>query len=544
MQSGPIPTGFVTPSRPPRGRPPAHSRVPQGVAPHRSRSFPSLLYGSRSRASDRVTRAAAKKRPDISRRNATGRPEAGFDRFDLRPELLQAVSEAGFTATRPIQEEALPPALAGRDVLGLAQTGTGKTAVFVLPILQRLLGGRRPGPRALIVAPTRELAAQVQGEFERLAVHTPITSTAVFGGVPIPRQVRALGRRPDVVVACPGRLLDLLERGALRLDAVEVLVLDEADHMFDMGFLPDVRRILRALPSRRQNLMFSATMPREIRQLADRVLRKPVVVDVGHSQPAETIEHALYPLAEGQKVGALERLLAGPEFRSAIVFLRTKRRAKRLAQRLDERGHAAAALQGNMSQPQRRRALEGFRAGTFDVLVATDIAARGLDIAGVSHVVNFDVPNTPDAYTHRIGRTGRSEQTGTAFTFVTPADAGSVHDIERRLGSAIERRQLAELGPIESTNLNRAKAGRRGQQPRAARRRGAARPLRRLPAVRPEVRQEAPQAAPRPAPVQLPAFGSGVLDDRAQERKSRASERARGPRRGGSAPRSRRRRRA
>ena len=337
----------------------------------------------------------------------------------------------------------------------------------MLPILQRLLSQPRPGPRALVVTPTRELAAQVHAEFERLARHTRLTATAVFGGVPIARQTRALRRRPEVVVACPGRLLDLLGRGGLRLDGVEVLVLDEADHMFDMGFLPDVRRILDALPRRRQNLLFSATMPREIRGLADRILYKPAVVELAHSRPAETVDHALYPLAEGQKVVALGRLLGHPSFSSAIVFLRTKRRTKKLAQQLDRAGHRAVALQGNMSQSQRDRALRGFRSGRYDVLVATDIAARGLDIAGVSHVVNFDVPNTPDAYTHRIGRTGRSGLAGTAFTFATPDDREALRAIEQRLGEPIARRDPEELGlppmPRASRATARTHAGGRGR---------------------------------------------------------------------------------
>jgi ATP-dependent RNA helicase RhlE len=428
---------------------------------------------------------------------------------------LKAVAEAGFTTPRPIQAQALPPALEGRDVLGLAQTGTGKTAAFVLPILQRLLSDRRPGPRALVVAPTRELAAQIQADFARLAKYTPFSSTVVYGGVSLARQVQALRRHPDVVVGCPGRLLDLLGQGALRLERIEVLVLDEADHMFDMGFLPDVRRILRALPPRRQNLLFAATMPREIRGLADSVLQDPAQVELAHSRPAETIAHALCPLAEDHKVAVLERLLAGPDFRSAIVFLRTKRRAKRLAERLDARGHRAVALQGNMSQPQRERALQGFREGRFDVLVATDIAARGLDIAGVSHVVNFDVPNTPDAYTHRIGRTGRSEQLGTAFTFVTPADAEAVRAIEKRLGAPIARHRLAEHGALERVPLGGTKSGRRTTPARVH---GGPRPARggeRQPTrswrgfARP-----AAQAVPQPASESPAAFGQGVVDAR------------------------------
>jgi ATP-dependent RNA helicase RhlE len=255
-------------------------------------------------------------------------------------------------------------------------------------------------------------------------------------------------------VACPGRLLDLLGRRALRLDRIAVLVLDEADHMFDMGFLPDVRRILAALPTERQNLLFSATMPPEIRGLADAVLRRPAVVELGHSKPAATIAHALVPLAEHAKQPVLEQLFASPDFRSAIVFLRTKRRARLLAQRLLARGHRAIALQGNMSQAQRERALRGFRERRFDVLVATDLAARGLDIAGVSHVVNFDVPGTPDAYTHRIGRTGRSGASGQAFTFVTPGDASAVRAIERRLGAVIERRNPIGVAPSGTRPVN------------------------------------------------------------------------------------------
>ena len=449
----------------------AHSRIHGWIAPHTKNRPRCCCMGPYPQVSPLFHCVAAPKKRDriIPRRKTGGRPKAGFDRFDLRPELRQAIADAEYTEPRPIQDKALPPALEGRDVLGLAQTGTGKTAAFVLPILERLLAGRRPGPRALVVAPTRELASQVHSEFERLARHTPIKATAIFGGVPIPRQVRALRQRPEVIVACPGRLLDLMNQGALHLDGVEVLVLDEADHMFDMGFLPDVRRILRALPERRQNLLFSATMPREIRKLADAVLQRPAVIELANARPAETIDHALYPLAELDKVGALEKLLSDKGFRSAIVFLRTKRRVKTLAQRLEKHGHSAVALQGNMSQPQRERALSGFRSGQYSILVATDIAARGLDIAGVSHVINYDVPNTPDAYTHRIGRTGRSEQSGIAFTFVTDEDRASIRAIEKRLGAPIERRPLAELGTIRPSSL---KPTRKGAPQRSGSRRG------------------------------------------------------------------------
>ena len=275
-----------------------------------------------------------------------------------------------------------------------------------------------------------------------LGSFTPIRSTAIFGGVTASKQIRALQRRPEVVVACPGRLLDLHQQGEIDLREIEVLVLDEADHMFDMGFLPSIRRILAVLPRRRQNLLFSATMPREIRRLTDDVLYKAHVVELQHSAPAETIDHALYPVSDTRKQDLLEHLLDEPDFTSAIVFLRTKSRAKRLALRLDRRGHRAVALQGNMSQGQRERAMQGFRDGRFDVLVATDIAARGIDVAGVSHVINYDVPNTPDAYTHRIGRTGRSERKGKACTMITREDHAQVRAIEKRLGQRIAQVRL------------------------------------------------------------------------------------------------------
>ncbi|MHC4261315.1 MAG: DEAD/DEAH box helicase [Planctomycetota bacterium] len=380
--------------------------------------------------------------PTINQSASAGREASGFDAFDLRPELLRAVRAAGFETPRPIQAQALPPALRGRDVLGLAQTGTGKTAAFALPILTHLQAGHAPKgrqarPRALIVTPTRELSAQVLAECELLGKYTPLGAQAVFGGIPVPRQVRALASRPDILVACPGRLLDLVGQRALSLDAVEILVLDEADHMFDMGFLPDVRRILRALPRERQNLFFSATMPKEIRKLAEEILHRPIRVEIEHGKRAATIEHGLIRLEESDKQGQLRRLLAADDFRSAIVFTRTKARARRLAQKLEKSGHAATALQGNMSQNARNRAMDGFRSGSFDVLVATDIAARGIDVAGVSHVINFDVPNTPEAYTHRIGRTGRAERQGSAFTFATRDDGAQIRAIEKHLGEKI-----------------------------------------------------------------------------------------------------------
>jgi ATP-dependent RNA helicase RhlE len=363
--------------------------------------------------------------------------QAGFKSFRLDAQIERGISAAGFETPRPIQAKTLPAALDGRDVLGLAQTGTGKTAAFVLPILDQLLDRRGRGPRALIVAPTRELALQIHAETEVLAKFTGLTAVTVFGGVGANPQIRALAKNPDIIVACPGRLLDLWRQRAVDFDRIETLVLDEADHMFDMGFLPDIRRILDALPKDRQNLLFSATMPREIRKLADRILYDPHVVELAHSTPIGTIEHVVQHTSQPGKVDLLQHVLRGEDFRSAIVFLRTKHRARRLAEQLTRWGFNAVALQGNMSQGQRTRAMTGFREGRFEILVATDIAARGIDVAAVSHVINFDLPDTPDAYTHRIGRTGRAELNGKAITFVTPDDGSELRAIERRLGQRI-----------------------------------------------------------------------------------------------------------
>jgi ATP-dependent RNA helicase RhlE len=378
-------------------------------------------------------------------------PTTGFDQFELHPDLVRGVRAAGFVEPRPIQFETIPAALEGADVLGLAQTGTGKTAAFALPLLDQILDTPKPGPRALVLAPTRELATQIDAEIRLLAKFTRLKTTRVFGGVSTRAQIDALRRRPEVVVACPGRLLDLLRQRAVRLDDVETLVLDEADHMFDMGFLPDIRRILKALPSERQNLLFSATMPREIRHLADEVLHEPHVVELAGTAPAETVEHALYPVPETRKLGLLEHILAPSDCESAIVFTRTKHRARRLAQQLDKAGHRAVALQGNMTQAQRDRAMSGFRTRRFDILVATDIAARGIDVSGVSYVINYDVPNTPEAYTHRIGRTGRSELEGKACTFVTGEDWSWVRATERMIGDPIPRRQVERFTEAESS---------------------------------------------------------------------------------------------
>ncbi len=377
--------------------------------------------------------------------NAT-MPLSGFDRLKLPDVLLRGVQAAGFGDPRPIQAKTIPAGLAGRDVLGLAQTGTGKTAAFALPILDRILKAQQGGPTALVVAPTRELATQIAEEIKVLAKFTRIKLVTIYGGVSSQHQVKALRKKPGIIVGCPGRILDLLQQGFLRLDRIEVLVLDEADHMFDMGFLPDIRRILAAVPSQRQSLLFSATMPNEICGLANKFLKKPHVVKLAGSAPAQTIDHALCMVPERQKRTLLEQLLSGDNCDSAIVFTRTKYRARRLAEQLGKAGYRAVGLQGNLSQAKRDRAMQGFRARRYDILVATDIAARGIDVSGVSHVINFDVPSTPEAYTHRIGRTGRAELEGVAFTFVTDDDHSWVKATERMIGAPIPRRQTEGFG--------------------------------------------------------------------------------------------------
>ena len=377
-----------------------------------------------------------------SRRSRESGDSGNFIDFVLAPVVARGIADAGFVTPRPIQAQTIPAALEGRDVLGLAQTGTGKTAAFALPILDRLVAARGRGTRALVLAPTRELAMQIDAEIRMLARHTRISTVTVYGGVNANSQIRALRKNPDVIVACPGRLLDLYQQGHVKLSGIEVVVLDEADHMFDSGFLPDIQRILKTLPRERQNLMFSATMPDPIRKLADRILDRPHVAKIAHARPAGTIEHAFYPVAATRKTDLLHHVLNEDEFSSGIVFARTKHRAKRLAQQLSRKGHRAIALQGDMSQPQRDRAMQGFREGRFNILVATDIAARGIDVDNLSHVINYDVPNTPEAYTHRVGRTGRSERTGKAYTFVSKDDQAQVRDIERYSKLRIPRREV------------------------------------------------------------------------------------------------------
>jgi ATP-dependent RNA helicase RhlE len=368
-----------------------------------------------------------------------------FESFDLDARVRAGIQAAGYDQPTPIQQQAIPPILAGHDLLGIAQTGTGKTAAFILPILQRLLANPGRGVRALILAPTRELAEQIHQATRVYGKRTGVRSVAIYGGVGKPKQVEALRRGVEVVIACPGRLLDLAGERSIDLSRVEVLVLDESDRMCDMGFLPDIRRILKLVPTRRQTLFFSATMPDEIRQLADGILRDPVTVQIGVIAPPKSISHALYPVSGGLKKALLLAMLERRAGGRALIFTRTKHRARSLARDLDKQGYRVEALQGNMTQNRRQGAIDGFRGNKYDILVATDVASRGIDVAGIAHVINFDVPDTADAYTHRVGRTGRVDQTGEAFTLAQPEDEPIVRQIERLLGQPFQRRRLAEF---------------------------------------------------------------------------------------------------
>jgi len=371
-----------------------------------------------------------------------GEPSLNFEELNLDRRVLAGVDAAGYTSPTPIQEQAIPVALEGGDVLGLAQTGTGKTACFMLPILQRMITGPRGRIRALIVAPTRELAEQIHQNARELGRNTAIRSLSIYGGVSKLPQAKALRRGADIVVACPGRLLDHVGDGAIDLSSVEILVLDEADTMCDMGFLPDIKRIISHLPKQRQTLFFAATMPPEIRRLSDNILRDPTIVQIGMIAPAKTVSHALYPVTDKLKKKLLLELLQRTPTSRLIIFTRTKIRARRLAGDLENVNYRVAAMQGNLSQNKRQRAIDGFRDGNFDVLVATDLASRGIDVSLVSHVINFDMPNTVDAYIYRIGRTGRMENSGEAYTFMLPEDELMVRKIESVLGMRIERRRL------------------------------------------------------------------------------------------------------
>ena len=365
-----------------------------------------------------------------------------FEQFNLDPRLMTGIRRLGYTEATPIQKSALPVALTGEDLIATAQTGTGKTAVFVLPILQKLLSGPRNRTRALIVTPTRELAEQIHDSIRDLGTGTKIRSATIYGGVGPAPQVRALRDGVEIIVACPGRLLDHISQGNTRLDGIEMLVLDEADRMLDMGFLPDVKRILQHIPAKRQTMLFSATFPQEIEQLAARTLRNPKRIAVGISAPARTVSHALYPVPQHLKMPVLLEILKRTDTDSVLVFTRTKHRAEKLSKQVANAGFRATSLHGDRSQGQRQASLTGFKSGHYQVMVATDIAARGLDIENISHVINFDMPATSDDYIHRIGRTGRAEHTGDAFTLVTPDDRDMVRAIEKILGKPIIRQTL------------------------------------------------------------------------------------------------------
>lgn len=394
-----------------------------------------------------------------------------FD-FGLDERIFAGVKAAGYRKPTPIQQQAIPAAMAGRDILGLAQTGTGKTAAFVLPLLHRLVGGPRGRVRALIVAPTRELAEQIHTDIRTLAGNTKLRSATVYGGVGMNPQAQALRGGADIIVACPGRLLDHLERGTGTLANLEILVLDEADQMFDMGFLPAIRALVKRVPQGAQKMLFSATMPRDLRVLAEGLLRDPITVEIGRSAPADTVSHALYPVARQQKTELLKHLLRHTDTRSALVFTRTKHGAKRLAEQLDRDNFFATSLQGNLSQNKRQRALDDFRSGNVHILVATDIAARGIDVSGVSHVINYDVPMTAEAYTHRLGRTGRAERSGEAVTFVTADDDKAVRIIERALGR-LERVTLPDFSYEAATVGADPRQQQRGRRPGTYAQRGA-----------------------------------------------------------------------
>jgi len=365
-----------------------------------------------------------------------------FNTFSFHPQINAGISRVGYETPTQIQSRTIPPILEGSDVLGLAQTGTGKTAAFVLPMLQHLMKGQRGKLRALILAPTRELAEQTHVAIKELGGQTGLRSISIYGGVSIKPQKSRLRNGVDIVVACPGRLLDLKNQGAIDLSGIEILILDEADHLFDMGFLPDIKRIISAVPQKRQTLLFSATMPAKINDLARKIMDHPVTVEIDIAKPIDAIDHAIYPVDQVQKLDMLLYLLEKHRSNQVLVFTRTKRRAAKLAVQLSEAGVSSTAIQGNLSQSKRQSAMNAFRKGKVKVLVATDIAARGIDVMEVSHVINYDVPDTADAYTHRIGRTGRMEQTGTAFSLVTQEDLSIVYSIERTLGKGLERRRV------------------------------------------------------------------------------------------------------
>ncbi|MEJ2039167.1 MAG: DEAD/DEAH box helicase, partial [Desulfosarcinaceae bacterium] len=383
-----------------------------------------------------------------------------FDHFNFHPGISAAVAASGYSIPTPIQIQAIPKVMHGRDLIGLAQTGTGKTAAYALPILNRLVEKTHRKTSVLVIAPTRELAEQIHQDFKRLGNNTGARSLTVYGGVGLAPQIKSLKKGAYILIACPGRLIDHIQRGNVDFSCLDVLVVDEADQMLDMGFLPDIRRILKHIPRQRQTLMFSATMLPEIRRLADEILRQPVTVQIGDTAPASTVSHTHFPVAQSLKTSLLLRILENTPFGSMLIFTRTKHRAKRLSDILLRAGYDTTSLQGNLSQGRRQAALTGFRTGKFRILVATDIAARGIDVSRVSHVVNYDIPATAEAYIHRIGRTGRAERRGMAFNLVTGEDQGIVRSIDRILGAAVERRTFSDFDYGSLPLPNQSKASR------------------------------------------------------------------------------------
>ena len=408
-----------------------------------------------------------------------------FNTFGLHPQVAAGVTAAQYLTPTPIQAQAIPLVMQGHDIVGLAHTGTGKTAAFVLPILHRLMQGGRRRIRALVLAPTRELAEQTHEAIGTLGSQTRLKSVTIYGGVGFNPQVDKL-KRAEIVVACPGRLLDHINQGTVGLSSIEVLVLDEADRMFDMGFLPDIRKIIKHVPAKRQTLLFSATMPDDILHLTREVLKAPVTVRVNTTGPPSSVSHMLYPVGQHLKTPLLLELLRHTDTDSVLIFTRTKHRAKRLGEQLAKAGYQAASLQGNLSQARRQAAMTGFRNGTFQILVATDVAARGIDVTQISHVINYDMPETIDAYTHRIGRTGRNAKTGDAFTFITSEDEDMVRSIERVLRARVKRCTLngfdyKKAAPSRDTEFAR-------------------------PPRQPQRRSEKKKTAPFKAPCEAPQF--------------------------------------
>jgi len=365
-----------------------------------------------------------------------------FETFNFHPSIMAGIHRLGYSIPTPIQSKAIPPIMQGQDIIGLAQTGTGKTAAFMLPILQRLLKKQRGQVKAVIITPTRELTEQIHSFIKRLEDYTGLRSIALYGGTNINQQILELGSGIEIVIACPGRLLDHLWRGTVDFSDLEILVIDEADRMFDMGFLPDIRKIMKCLMKPHQTLLFSATMPDDIRHLVKEILHIPVTVQIGHKMPASAVSHSLYPVRQHLKTALLTEVLYTLESKSVLVFTRTKHRAERVAWQLKKAGFKIASLHGDLTQTRRRTAIDNFRRGSVKVLVATDVAARGIDILHISHVINYDMPENLDAYIHRIGRTGRVNNNGDALTFVTGSDTAMVSSIERILKKKIERRTL------------------------------------------------------------------------------------------------------